>query len=780
MFLYFLQKKSFLNNDCNYLSAQLRIMQKGRGRDIFFRHFLLRLLYEGLGRAERTPALYALFGNVPYLGHDLFTPHEIECNHPDIVIPDLAFETLFAFFNTYHWHLDECPLQHENDINPGILGYLFEKYINQHQMGAYYTREDVTEYIAKNTLIPYLFDHFRRLSPSLFGPDGTTWQLLQQHPDRYIQREVSTVAYLPTETAREYTARRRRYSELRNSISMGKIRSIDDFITYNLDICNFSCDVIRHIETPALVTTCYEQLKQTTLLDPTCGAGAFLFAALNILVPLYEACLERMDALAEGDDTMKYHALQPTDRRYVVLKTIITNNLYGVDIMEEAVEICKLRLFLKLVVQIRCAEQIEPLPYIMQHIRTGNALVGFITSPDLHAGTSHGSTSSHSELDALLASTYQVSLVDSKTFEEWRNKHKPFHWFIEFGDIMHKGGFHIIIGNPPYVEYNQKKFSYRLQNFATLPCTNLYTCVIERSHHLLSPTGRHGMILPLAAFATKNMIPLLEGFRNWFPCTWLSFYHFRPSMLFSGENVANIPTAIYLAKIEGAEQRFSTHVAKWFTEQRHLLFSLLTYCQITAPEDPDNRHYYPKFGHALENTIMEKVLQHKNVSTYLAQQPNQNTMYYRSAGGLYWKVFTNFSWPYRTTSNKVCSFQDDYERDVFVALFNSSLFWWYYTVTFDTFNLKDYMVFGFRFTYPQDALMIGTLQELCRQLMEDYQKNARHLRRGETGSYTVYAQKAKPIIDKIDHVLAQHYRLTQEELDFILHYDIKYRMGGKK
>jgi hypothetical protein len=76
--------------------------------------------------------------------------------------------------------------------------------------------------------------------------------------------------------------------------------------------------------------------------------------------------------------------------------------------------------------------------------------------------------------------------------------------------------------------------------------------------------------------------------------------------------------------------------------------------------------------------------------------------------------------------------------------------------------------------------MIGTLQELCRQLMEDYQKNARHLRRGETGSYTVYAQKAKPIIDKIDHVLAQHYRLTQEELDFILHYDIKYRMGGKK
>jgi hypothetical protein len=285
------------------------------------------------------------------------------------------------------------------------------------------------------------------------------------------------------------------------------------------------------------------------------------------------------------------------------------------------------------------------------------------------------------------------------------------------------------------------------------------------------------MILPLAAFATRNMAPFIEEFRRWFPCTWLSFYHFRPSMLFSGGKVASIPTAIYLAKHFGNEARFSTHIAKWTAEQRDSLFPSLTYCQITAPKDPDNRHYYPKFGYPIENSIMEKVLRHKRVGNYLANTPNSNTMYYRSAGGLYWKVFVDFAWPYPTTSNKQCSFQPSYNRDVFVALFNSSLFWWYYTVTFDTFNLKDYMLFGFRFTYPHDEAIVRKLRDYCDQLMADYRKNAKHLKRGETGSYTIYAKKSKPTLDEIDRVLAEHYRFTDDELEFILNYDLKYRMG---
>ena len=63
--------------------------------------------------------------------------------------------------------------------------------------------------------------------------------------------------------------------------------------------------------------------------------------------------------------------------RYFILKSIIVDNLYGVDIMEEAVEICKLRLFLKLVAQLESYEQIEPLPDVDFNVRAGNTLVGF-------------------------------------------------------------------------------------------------------------------------------------------------------------------------------------------------------------------------------------------------------------------------------------------------------------------------------------------------------------------------------------------------------------------
>jgi len=75
-----------------------------------------------------------------------------------IQIPDKAFERVFDYFDQYQWHLDERPLRADNEINPDVLGYIFEKYINQKQMGAYYTKEDITEYISKSTVLPFLFD----------------------------------------------------------------------------------------------------------------------------------------------------------------------------------------------------------------------------------------------------------------------------------------------------------------------------------------------------------------------------------------------------------------------------------------------------------------------------------------------------------------------------------------------------------------------------------------------------------------------------------------------
>jgi hypothetical protein len=689
-------------------------------------------------------------------GHGLFVPAKVEQQHPELHIPNSAFLHIFNFFDSYTWSLDEDHPQPQQ-LTPGILGYILEQYINQQQVGAYYTKEDVTGYIAKYTIIPYLFEIVARQHPAAFQADAPLWLQLRTNPDRYIYAALRDNAPLHGEAAAEHAQRRVYYQQLRDWLSTGHVQHIDEFITHNLDMQQFAQDSIASITEPEMLATFFQTLQSITILDPTCGSGAFLMAALTVLEPLYATCIKRIESQGWHDRFASLlHEMGPhPSRAYSIRKAVITRNLYGVDILPQAITICQLRLLLALIAQVKSADAIEPLSTLDQHIRVGNALVG---------------ASRHEEHE-------QEDVDETKFDEAGARERRPFHWCKEFATIIDHGGFSIIIGNPPYVEYHANTFPYTLRNFTTASSGNLYPCIIERTQQILAPNGREGMILPLAAFATRNMLPLLDGFLRWFPTSWVSFYHFRPSMLFSGDKKANIPTAICLTKRQGPAQRYSTHLSKWFTEERPQLFSLLRYCQVTTPRDHENRHYYPKFGQRLENTIMRKLLPHTCVRTYLTTQlVQENSLFYRSAGGLYWKVFTNFPWPYRTTSNKQCTFQAAYDRDLFVALFNSSLFWWYYTVTFDTFNLKDYMLFGFRFTYPYDAEIATALKNACQQLMNDFRRNAKHLTRGQTGSYTIYARKSKTIIDAIDDVLARHYGLTEQEATFIKNYDLKYRL----
>lgn len=97
-------------------------------------------------------------------------------------------------------------------------------------------------------------------------------------------------------------ARRQRYAEVRGKLAAGEVSSINDFITYNLDIEQFAQDVIDNTDSPDLLRAFWKALTELTVLDPTVGSGAFLFAALNILESLYEASLERMEAFIGDSD----------------------------------------------------------------------------------------------------------------------------------------------------------------------------------------------------------------------------------------------------------------------------------------------------------------------------------------------------------------------------------------------------------------------------------------------------------------------------------------------
>lgn len=453
MFCYFIQKKGFLDLDVDYLRNKLNYVRANEGEDKFYnfyRSFLRSLFHDGLNTPKHSRDFEAVFGKIPYLNGGMFDEHQLEADYADIDIPDEAFIGLFDFFDKWNWHLDTRLTASGRDINPDVLGYIFEQYINDRaQMGAYYTKEDITEYIGRNCILPYLFDQVKDAtaeSAKSFAPDGYVWRTLRDSGDRYIfdavkkgyadfgqlpdniargiiteemRREYSETPVgelpdnhiplaelradwnsrtpepwgLPNEIWRETIDRLQRCGDILGKISRGEITSINDFITYNLDIRTFAADLIAHADN-RFVGWFYHALQQVTILDPTCGSGAFLFAAMNILEPLYEICIDRMQEFNRENQVMfKAELAEITDKyrsniQYFIFKSIILRNLYGVDIMVEATEIAKLRLFLKMVAVVdvdRRADNLglDPLPDIDFNIRCGNTLVGYANKEQL-------------------------------------------------------------------------------------------------------------------------------------------------------------------------------------------------------------------------------------------------------------------------------------------------------------------------------------------------------------------------------------------------------------
>jgi hypothetical protein len=188
MFIYFIQKKGFLGGHSDYLTDKLTESRKQR-KDKYYRGFLCSLFFDGFAKRpeQRNLETNRLLGNVPYLNGGLFLKHQIEQLHgKSIDIPDKAFERIFGFFEQYDWCLDDRRATKGNEINPDVLGYVFEKYINQKEMGAYYTKEDITGHISENTIIPAVFDMVQKSSRAAFEGQNSVWRLLQADPDRYI------------------------------------------------------------------------------------------------------------------------------------------------------------------------------------------------------------------------------------------------------------------------------------------------------------------------------------------------------------------------------------------------------------------------------------------------------------------------------------------------------------------------------------------------------------------------------------------------------------------
>jgi hypothetical protein len=893
MFIYFMQRKGFLNQQRDYLRERLAVCQREKGKDkfySFYRYFLLRLFHEGLGGKARNPELENLLGRIPYLNGGLFEKHPIEERCLDIKIPDEAFIRIFAYFDRYQWHLDERPLRKDDEINPDVLGYIFEKYINQKQMGAYYTKEDITEYITKSTVIPFLFDAAKvKCKVAFENPGGPTiWDHLKDAPDRYIypavkhgmswdvhtsaplgepralpveiaagirdvaarggwNRPASADVALPTETWREVVTRRGRYAELRQKLAAGEVREINDLVTLNLDIRQFAQDVIERCEGPDLLRAFWKATEGVTVLDPTCGSGAFLFAALNILEPLYETSLSRMEAFVadldratNGAPTKKYEDFRATltkvrahpNARYFTLKSIILNNLFGVDIMEEAVEICKLRLFLKLAAQVEPNLKhenlgIEPLPDIDFNIRSGNTLVGYANHADVKKALTSKLDLDNSletiaksaadlqqtfmafrsrqidgdgsvpledkqalrqrlqvvedQLNLHLARQSGVKVTDKAQLANWVQAHKPFHWFVEFYGIIESGGFDVIIGNPPYVVYPGKNIPYSLDQYGynTITTKNLYSFVFERSKDLGKKQSPIGLIVQLTALSSEKMPPLQKLLSDRGCIVALSFPR-RPQSVFEG---VEMPVVILLSLFGSQKGIFSSDVSRFYAEERSNIISKIA---LINHDVSLHGHRIGKFGHKKELEIYQTISSANLVIDNLVSKSGKGLMYYQEACRYWLKAshrtprFIKNGVQMEPPHGRKISFRGNKEAAFVAALLNSSLFYWWYSVFSDCEHVNDSLVRSFPIPKKWDTIdWIRLSDHLVDALERDATRKTINTKHGHVIEYDeISAAKSKIIIDQIDEKLGYIYGINHEHAEFIKNYDIKYRMAG--
>ncbi|MBR3710931.1 MAG: N-6 DNA methylase [Bacteroidales bacterium] len=181
-------------------------------------------------------------------------------------------------------------------------------------------------------------------------------------------------------------------------------------------------------------------LLQISICDPACGSGAFLNAALNFLIAEHKL-IDEMQAKVEGASLVFPN----------VENSILENNLYGVDINEESVEIAKLSLWL------RTAKPHRKLNSLNDNIKCGNSLID----------------------DPAIAGD------------------KAFSWQTEFPKVFEKGGFDVIIGNPPYVEAPETEKEFYKNKYAAVEGhIDLFEIFIQQGMVLLREKGYFAFINP--------------------------------------------------------------------------------------------------------------------------------------------------------------------------------------------------------------------------------------------------------------------------------------------
>lgn len=428
----------------------------------------------------------------------------------------------------FAWSIDECENQ-SNLITPTVIGSVIEKVVNQKETGSYYTPRDTTNYIAEYSIVFSLLHKCNSSNLAVYF---------------YEQfNEPSNVGVLND-----------------SSKPIEKLAYAINQLSY---------------EEKAEV---FDKILEFSIIDPTCGTGAFIIAAADIMIELYKL-------------TNMYLHISLND--YVV--NLFKNCLFGIDILDYAISLiclrCKLYLY-NLGIAKNIVESIEFQFYL------GDSL----------------------------------NLLDGASGD--------FNWRTTFPQVFSAGGFDCIIGNPPYVESSKIKLDItKYGEYATKMCGNLYAYILENSLKILKENSYMGMIVPISFTSTQRMEPLRRLLFDSCENIYIANFSDRPACLFTG--VHQKLSIVFVKKtkpLNGCKIYTSTY-NHWSKNERNELFDSINYCRTT--KNFINSCSIAKIGDGTKLSILKKVIDCKNeFADILSSERNNNAIFLNQRMTFWAKCFS--------------------------------------------------------------------------------------------------------------------------------------------
>ncbi len=247
-------------------------------------------------------------------------------------------------------------------------------------------------------------------------------------------------------------------TEKRTKLTESKAKRKEEGIYYTP---SYIVDYIVRNTVGELVKSKKTDVSKIKVLDPACGSGSFLIKTFDVL--------NEYHSKKEGYSQNKLD-ISGTGTTYSTKLSILTNNIFGVDLDKQAVDIAQLNLLLKV------AEKKKRLPILRQNIKNGNSLID----------------------DSNIAGD------------------KAFKWNEEFAEIMSNGGFDVVVGNPPYFNIKPDDILKSSPDFKNLSngVVNSAALFLKKSMNLLKEGGYLGFIIPKSFAYVDSWKPIRQVIYN--------------------------------------------------------------------------------------------------------------------------------------------------------------------------------------------------------------------------------------------------------------------------